>query len=58
MSVRFSFRIAVRKKNHNFLFHIHQQIGGAINQLLLLNVLKRGPITYSSINFYQHENLL
>ena len=36
------------------MFHRHQQIGGAINQQLLVNVLKRGPITYS-INFYQHK---
>ena len=45
-----------QKKNHNFLFHRHQQTGGALNQQLPVNVLKRGPITYYSINFYQHEN--
>ena len=38
------------------MFHRHQQTGGAINQQLPINVLKRGPITYYSINFYQHEN--
>ena len=38
------------------MFHRHQQTGGAINQQLPLKVLKRGPITYYSINFYQHEN--
>ena len=36
------------------MFHRHQQTGGAINQQLPVNVLKRGPITYYSINFYQH----
>ena len=36
------------------MFHRHQQIGGAINQQLPVNVLKRVPITYS-INFYQHK---
>ena len=56
MSVRFSLRIADRKKNHNFLFHKHEQTGGAINQQLPVNVLKRGPITYYSISFYQHKN--
>ena len=56
MSVRFSLRITDRKKNHNFLFHRYQQTAGAINQQLPINVLKRGPITYYSINFYQHEN--
>ena len=45
-----------QKKNHNFLFHRHQQTGGAINQQLQANILKRGPITYYSINFYQHKN--
>ena len=51
MSVRLNLRIADRKKNHNFLFHRHQQTGGAINQQLPVNVLKSGPITYYSINF-------
>ena len=38
------------------MFHRHQQTGGAINQQLPVNVLKRRPITYYSINFYQHDN--
>ena len=43
------------KKKHNFLFHRNQQIGGAIKRELV-NVLRRGPITYFSINFSQHES--
>ena len=38
------------------MFHRHQQTGGAISQQLPVNVLKRRPITYYSINFYQHDN--
>ena len=45
------FKNCRQKKSHNFLFHRHQQTGGAINQQLPVNVLKRGPITYYSINF-------
>ena len=37
------------------MFHRHQQTGGAINQQPPVNILKRGLITYYSINFYQHE---
>ena len=42
MSVEFNSKIAGRKK-------IYWQ--------LLVNILKRGPITYYSINSYQHKNL-
>ena len=45
-----------QKKNRNFLFHRNQQTGGAINQQLPVNILKRGLITYYPINFYQHKN--
>ena len=45
-----------QKKNHNFLFHKNQQTGGAINQQLPVNILKRGLITYYPINFHQHKN--
>ena len=38
------------------MFHRYQQTAGTINQQLPINVLKRRPITYYSINFYQHEN--
>ena len=33
----------------------NQQTGGAINQQLPVNILKRGLIMYYSINFYQHK---
>ena len=36
-----------------FLFHFNQSGCGRMNQQLPLNVLKRGPITYFSINFNQ-----
>ena len=51
------FKNCRQKKNHNFLVHRNQQTGGAINQQLLVNILKRGPITYYSINSNQHKNL-
>ena len=38
------FKNCRKKKNYNFLFYRHQQTGGAINQQLPVNVLKRGPI--------------
>ena len=53
--VIYSSKTVDRKKNHNFLFHRNQQIGGAIKRELV-NVLRRGPITYFSINFSQHES--
>ena len=43
-----------------FLFHYgkHWQIGGNRGTgTLLINVLKREPITYYSINFDQHQNV-
>ena len=47
-------------KKHMFLFHCgkHQQMGGnrgPRTSVLPINVLKRGPITYYSINFNQHK---
>lgn len=36
----------IDKKHHCFLVHRDQQLGGATNQKLLLNTLKRGSITY------------
>ena len=32
-------------------------MGGEINQQLPVNILRRGPITYYSINYQQHKNL-
>ena len=43
------------KKTHMFLFHYNQSGGSTTNQQLTINVLKRGPITYFSINFNQHR---
>ena len=39
-----------------FLFHYNQSEGSRMNQQLPLNVLKRGPITYFSVNFNQHKD--
>ena len=36
------------------MFHRNQQIGGAINSGPV-NIIRRGTITYFSINFSQHE---
>ena len=38
-----------------FLFHCRQQVGGKRSNTLPLSVLKRGPITYFSINFDQRK---
>ena len=50
------------KKTHVFFFHYgkHQQMGGnrgPRTSSLPINVLKRGPITYYSINFNQHKKI-
>ena len=55
MSVAFVLKIAIKEKI-NFLFHRKQQVGGRLNQPHPINVLRRGPIIYYSINFYQHKN--
>ena len=44
------------KKNHMFLFHYNQTGGSRLNQQLPINVLKRGPIKYFSVNDNQHKN--
>ena len=46
------------KKKHMFLFHYLQTggSGGRRTSDLPLNILRRGPITYYSINFGQHKN--
>ena len=47
------------KKNHMFLYHYNQQqMGGARQRAndLPLNILKRGQITYYSVNFDQHKD--
>ena len=55
MNVRCNLEITGKKKNHNFIFHREQQVGGSTNQQLPLNVLRSGVITYFSINYYQHR---
>ena len=45
------FKNCRQKKNHNFLFHKNQETGGSINQQGHVNVLRRGPIIYYSINY-------
>ena len=45
-----------QKKNHSFLVHKEQQVGGSTNQQLPQNILGRGVITYYSINYFQHKN--
>ena len=44
------------KKNYSFLVHREPQVGGSSNQYLPLNILKRGVITYYSINYFQQIN--
>ena len=43
------------KKNHNFLVH-YQQTGGSMNQQLPVNILRRGPAIYYSINCQQRKD--
>ena len=43
-----------QKRSHNFLYH-YRQTGGEINQQQPVNILRRGPITYYSINDQQHN---
>ena len=39
-----------------FLLHYKQMGGNRRNQQLPINVLRRGPITYFSINYSQHKS--
>ena len=54
-NVDYNFKTSGKEKN-NFLFHWEQQTGGALNQQLPVNDLKRGPTTYFSINFFGNKN--
>ena len=49
------FKNCRQKRNQNFLYH-YRQTGGDINQQLPANILRRGTITYYSINYQQHKN--
>ena len=55
---RVKFDSARLKKKHMFLYHYGQQIGSRGPRVsdLPLNILKRGSITYYSINFDQYKN--
>ena len=44
------------KKIHNVLLHREQHVGSSANQWLLLNILRRGVISYFSINYFQHKH--
>ena len=52
-----TFLTAAEKKNHSFWQH-YQQTGGSTNAQnnLSINVLKRAPIMYFSINYFLHSN--
>ena len=52
---KMQFKNCRQKRNHNFSYH-YRQMGGEINQQLPVNILRRGPITYYSINYQQHKN--
>ena len=46
-----------KKKNHMFLKHYKRQTGGSRNNVNTpLNILRRGIITYYSVNFDQHKS--
>ena len=49
------FKNSMVRKNHMFLLHCNQSGGSRINQQLPVNAVKRGQITYYSVNFHQHK---
>ena len=53
---RIHFKNSRTRKNHMFLLHYNQVGGNRRNQQLPINILKRGPIKYFSINYNQHKN--
>ena len=56
---RITFDSVGNKKKHMFLFHYLQTGGRSVNPRisdLPLNILRRPPLTYYSINFEQHRN--
>ena len=52
------FKTCRQKKIHMFFFHYgtKKQFGGSKRSTLPINILKRGSITYFSINFTQLKN--
>ena len=56
---RITFDSAGNKKKHMFLFHYLQTEGRSVHPRisdLPLNIMRRPPLTYYSINFEQHKN--
>ena len=53
---KMKFKNCRQKRNHHFLYH-YRRTGWEINQQLLVNIIRGGPITYYSINYQQHKNL-
>ena len=59
LKCRVKFDTCRMKKNHMFLYHYNQQQMGGARQTandVSLNILKRGQITYYSVNFDQHKD--
>ena len=56
MSVKFNFKPEDKRKTIIFYFIENQQSGGTINQQGPVNVLRRGPLIYYSINYDQYKN--
>ena len=52
------FKTCRQKKIHMFFFHYDtkKRFGGSQGSTLPINILKRGSITYFSINFIQHKS--
>ena len=46
------------KKTHMFLFHYNQAGDSRMNQQLPINVLRRGPVKYFSINYTQYKTFM
>ena len=52
-----NFKNLKMQKNHMFLLHYNQAGGSRTNQHLPVNLLRRDPVKYFSINYQQHKNL-
>ena len=46
-----------QNKKKNVFISLSTTTGESLNQQLLTNVLRHGPITYYSANFQQHKNI-
>ena len=53
---KIDFKNSRTRKNHMFLLHYNQMGCNRRNPQLLINVLRKGPITYFSINYNQHKS--